>query len=138
MLPGGAAAIRRAVDLVAWNEAPGDLTSYIGGMCRLILASLLGLRIELRRLHAAPCPPARREALEIHHRCWETVYHIAVAQAHAGYDGEHSVPVDGVEQDGKISLWSMIAVNRSRTCAFRRYKVGPRIRRKRRLCHAAS
>ena len=83
-------------------------TGSAGWMYRLILESLLGLRLEVDRLYVAPCLPAHWDGLTIHYRYRETVYHIAIVQTHAGEDansGVRSVIVDGVEQDGQaISL----------------------------------
>jgi len=77
-------------------------------MYRLIVESLLGLRIEGEKLHLAPCLPADWQAFKIHYRYRETVYHIVVSQTRAGDDGtsaEMSVMVDGVERhDGAIPL----------------------------------
>jgi len=83
-------------------------TGSAGWMYRLILESLLGLRLEVDRLYVAPCLPAHWDGLTIHYRYRETVYHIAIVQTHTGEDansGVRSVTVDGVEQDGQaISL----------------------------------
>jgi cyclic beta-1,2-glucan synthetase len=79
-------------------------TGSAGWMYRLIVESLLGLRLEVDRLHVAPCLPAHWDALKIHYRYRETVYHIAVSQTRAGDDGKSgvmSVMVDGVAQRGK-------------------------------------
>jgi cellobiose phosphorylase len=76
-------------------------TGSAGWMYRLIVESLLGLRLEGDRLRLAPCLPADWQTFKIHYRYRETVYHIAVAQARAGM----RVTVDGVEQpDGAIPL----------------------------------
>jgi cellobiose phosphorylase len=70
--------------------------------------SLLGLRLEVDKLHLAPCLPAHWQGFQIHYRYRETVYHIVVAQTRAGDDGTSgrmSVTVDGVERhDGAIAL----------------------------------
>ncbi|MEZ5586504.1 MAG: glucoamylase family protein [Sedimenticolaceae bacterium] len=83
-------------------------TGSAGWMYRLILESLLGLRLEADRLHVAPCLPAHWEGLKIHYRYRETVYHIAVAQTDddEGANGRRlSVTVDGVgQEDGTIPL----------------------------------
>jgi cellobiose phosphorylase len=75
-------------------------TGSAGWMYRLILESLLGLRLEVDRLHVAPCLPEHWEALTIHYRYRETLYHIAVLQTRAAA-GEGSavtsVVVDGVD-----------------------------------------
>ncbi|MCW9077757.1 MAG: cyclic beta 1-2 glucan synthetase, partial [Gammaproteobacteria bacterium] len=76
-------------------------TGSAGWMYRLILESLLGLRLEVDRLYVAPCLPAHWDGLTIHYRYRETVYHIAIVHTHAGEDansGVGSVTVDGVEQ----------------------------------------
>ena len=91
---------------VAPHSGRGGWTWYTGSagwMYRLIVESLLGLRLEVDRLHVAPCLPARWAGLNIHYRYRETVYHIVIAQTHAGDGGKRDkmrVTVDGVEQDG--------------------------------------
>ena len=69
-------------------------------MYRLILESLLGLRLEVDKLRFAPCLPVDWKAFKVHYRYRETVYHIDVLQTSEGY-GETSVTVDGVEQHDK-------------------------------------
>jgi cellobiose phosphorylase len=72
-------------------------TASAGWMYRLIVESLLGLRLEVDKLLFAPCLPADWPAFKVHYRYRETVYHIAVLQTRAG-NGEVSVTVDGVER----------------------------------------
>jgi cellobiose phosphorylase len=67
-------------------------------MYRLILESLLGLRLEGNRLRFAPCLPADWAEFKVHYRFRETVYHITVAQTGAAISGM-SVTVDGTVQD---------------------------------------
>jgi cellobiose phosphorylase len=79
-------------------------TGSAGWMYRLMLESLLGLRLEVDRLHVAPLLPAHWDALKIHYRYRETVYHIAIEQTHVGDErksGVTSVTVDGIEQDSQ-------------------------------------
>jgi cellobiose phosphorylase len=80
-------------------------TGSAGWMYRLIVESLLGLRLEVDKLHVAPCLPAHWDALKIHYRYRETVYHIAIVQTRAGEGGEKRggarLTVDGVGQDGQ-------------------------------------
>ena len=89
---------------VAPHIGRGGWTWYTGSagwMYRLILESLLGLRLEVDKLHVAPCLPADWHALTIHYRFRETVYHIVIAQTAAGADGAQEttrVVVDQVEQ----------------------------------------
>ena len=73
-------------------------TGSAGWMYRLIVESLLGLRLEVDKLRIAPCLPADWAGFTVHYRYRETVYHIAVLQTSAG-NGEKSVTVDGVPQD---------------------------------------
>jgi cyclic beta-1,2-glucan synthetase len=75
-------------------------TGSAGWMYRLIVESLLGLRLEVDRLHFAPCLPADWKEFKVHYRYRETVYHIAVLQSHAA-DGGMTVTVDGIERDDK-------------------------------------
>jgi len=77
-------------------------TGSAGWMYRLVLESLLGLRLDVDRLHVEPCLPAHWSGLKIHYRYRETVYHIAVTQIRAeegGKRGGTQVTVDGVVQD---------------------------------------
>jgi cellobiose phosphorylase len=72
-------------------------------MYRLIVESLLGLRLEVDKLHVKPCIPADWEGFTIHYRYRETIYHIKVVQI-AG-EGATRVTVDGVElEDRWIAL----------------------------------
>jgi cellobiose phosphorylase len=72
-------------------------TGSAGWMYRLILESLLGLRLEGDTLHLAPCLPVDWNGFKLHYRYRETVYHIAVTQMPAG-KGETRVTVDGIER----------------------------------------
>jgi cellobiose phosphorylase len=79
-------------------------TGSAGWMYRLIVESLLGLKLEADKLGVVPCLPADWKGFTLHYRYRETVYHITVLQTRAG-DGETCVTVDGVEQPDKaISL----------------------------------
>lgn len=79
-------------------------TGSAGWMYRLILESLLGLRLVGSSLHFAPCLPADWTSFKISYRYRETMYSITVEQTHADDDdlsGVNSVRVDGVEQTSK-------------------------------------
>jgi len=66
--------------------------------------SLLGLRLDVDKLHFAPCLPAAWQSFKMHYRYRETVYHIEVLQARDGM-GATSVTVDGaVQHDSAILL----------------------------------
>ncbi|MGA9031358.1 MAG: glucoamylase family protein [Sulfuricaulis sp.] len=76
-------------------------TGSAGWMYRLIVESLLGLRLEVDKLYFAPCLPADWKTFKMHYRYRETVYHIVVSQTRAAVDakiGETSITVDGVER----------------------------------------
>jgi cellobiose phosphorylase len=78
-------------------------TGSAGWMYRLIVESLLGLRLETDKLRFEPCLPAEWDAIKVHYRYRETTYHITVLQTRD--NSAESVIVDGVEQSGKtISL----------------------------------
>jgi cyclic beta-1,2-glucan synthetase len=72
-------------------------TGSAGWLYRLIVESLLGLRLEGDRLWLAPCLPASWQACTVHYRYRETVYHLTVRQTAAGH-GEQRVTVDGAER----------------------------------------
>jgi len=75
-------------------------TGSAGWMYRLIVESLLGLRLEVDKLRFEPCLPADWESFKVHYRYRETLYHITVQQTPAN-SGETSVTIDGVEQHDK-------------------------------------
>ncbi|HRC72703.1 MAG TPA: glucoamylase family protein [Candidatus Competibacter sp.] len=72
-------------------------TGSAGWLYRLIVESLLGLRLAGDVLHLAPCLPADWPGFKVHYRYRETVYHIAVAQRIAE-NAEMQISVDGVKQ----------------------------------------
>jgi cellobiose phosphorylase len=79
-------------------------TGSAGWMYRLILESLLGLRLEGSRLRFAPCLPADWAEFKVHYRFRETVYHITVSETSAARDGMR-VTLDGLDQgDNAIPL----------------------------------
>jgi cyclic beta-1,2-glucan synthetase len=73
-------------------------TGSAGWMYRLIVESLLGLRLEIDKLHFKPCLPADWEGFTVHYRYRETVYHIRVVQG-ASRKGETRITLDGVAQE---------------------------------------
>jgi cellobiose phosphorylase len=84
----------------------GGWTWYTGSaawMYRLIVESLLGLRLETDKLSFAPCLPAEWDGFTVHYRFRETIYHIKVVQGRAGA-GAPTVVVDGVAQKGEAIL----------------------------------
>jgi cellobiose phosphorylase len=76
-------------------------TGSAGWMYRLIVESLLGLRLEVDKLHVEPCLPVDWEGFTVHYRYRETTYHIKVVQKKTGEKRAAAVTADGVEQEGK-------------------------------------
>jgi cellobiose phosphorylase len=70
-------------------------TGAAGWMYRLILESLLGIRLDVDRLHLSPSLPPDWKAFKVHYRYRETVYHISVLQGSAG-ENRTIVTVDGI------------------------------------------
>jgi len=79
----------------------GGWTWYTGSaawMYRLIVESLLGLKLDVDKLRFAPCLPVKGwETFKVHYRYRETVYHITIVQPHEG-TGAMRVQVDGQDQ----------------------------------------
>ena len=70
-----------------------------GWMYRLLVESLLGLRLEDNKLLLSPCLPADWPGFKIRYRYRATIFHIVVQQIPAGLEfGGNAVIVDGVEQ----------------------------------------
>jgi cyclic beta-1,2-glucan synthetase len=78
-----------------WYTASG------GWMYRLILESLLGMKLEVDKLRLSPSIPAGWPGFKLHYRYRETVYHISVL-AVVWEHGEMTVSVDEVPQEEKI------------------------------------
>jgi len=76
-------------------------TGSAGWMYRLIMESLLGLRLEVDKLRFAPCLPVDWKSFKVHYRYRETLYHITVLQTR-DVSGGMSVTVDGAEQPDNI------------------------------------
>jgi cellobiose phosphorylase len=77
----------------------GGWTWYTGSaawMYRLIIESLLGIRLEVDKLYFTPCIPADWESFKVHYRFRETVYHITVMKRLEG--SATQVTIDGNEQ----------------------------------------
>jgi cellobiose phosphorylase len=70
-------------------------------MYRLIVESLLGLRLEVDKLRIAPCLPLDWKEFTVHYRYRETLYHISILQV-SNRNGETSVTVDGVERPDNV------------------------------------
>jgi cellobiose phosphorylase len=72
-------------------------TGSAGWMYRLILESLLGLRLEVDKLRFEPCIPADWQMFRMHYRYRGTIYHITVRQSTVE-SNEVAVILDGIEQ----------------------------------------
>jgi cellobiose phosphorylase len=71
-------------------------------MYRLILESMLGLRLEADKLYLAPLFPAGWDSFTVHYRYRETVYHVRVRRAGDGRTATPTVRLDGVLQNGRF------------------------------------
>ena len=65
-----------------------------------MVESLLGLRLEVDKLHLAPCLPPDWQAFTVHYRHRETVYHIRATRSDT--DGGMTVALDGIEQHDPV------------------------------------
>jgi cellobiose phosphorylase len=74
-------------------------TGSAGWMYRLIVESLLGLKLQGDRLRVEPCLPAEWHAFTAHYRHRETLYHITVNNG-SPPAGARRLRVDDVERDG--------------------------------------
>jgi cellobiose phosphorylase len=85
----------------------GGWTWYSGSagwMYRLIVESILGLRLEADKLYIEPCIPEHWVSFKMNYRYRETIYHITVNQTQAA-DGMTLLTVDNIErQDLAIPL----------------------------------
>jgi len=71
-------------------------TGSAGWMYRLLVESLLGLRVEAGALSITPCLPPDWRKFKLRYRHRETVYHIEVTQSNDGGSGQQ-VTVDGID-----------------------------------------
>jgi cyclic beta-1,2-glucan synthetase len=93
-------------------------TGSAGWMYRLILESLLGLRLEVDRLHVQPRLPAAWEGFDVHYRHRDTVHHIHVKNLAGGPRHVTRVELDGVDQpdltipllDDRHEHWAVVEV----------------------------
>ena len=78
-------------------------TGSAGWMYRLIIESLLGLKLEGDTLRFVPCLPPDWKTFKVHYRYRETMYHITVLQSAAGSTGM-TVTVDGIQRADQAIL----------------------------------
>lgn len=80
-------------------------TASAGWMYRMIVETLLGLRLEADQLKVSPQLPKAWSSLKLHYRYHDTFYHITVTRAEKEAPGSAPVIVDGEAQsDGLIHL----------------------------------
>ena len=87
---------------VAPHIGRGGWTWYTGSagwMYRLIVESLLGLRLEVERLRFMPCLPDEWRSFKLHYRYRDTFYHITINN-NGGREATR-VNLDGVDQPDK-------------------------------------
>src|SRR6185295_16050178 len=77
-------------------------TGSAGWMYRLVIESLLGLRLEVDRLRVEPLFPNGWQAFDVHYRHGNAVYHVHVRNLGAGGGGDDRrvtrVTCDGADQ----------------------------------------
>jgi len=73
-------------------------TGSAGWMYRLVVESLLGLRLETDKLRFEPCLPDDWDAFKMHYRYRETIYHITIRRMPTG--GGANITLDGVPLSG--------------------------------------
>ncbi len=79
-------------------------TGSAGWMYRLIVESLLGLRLEIDKLYIEPCLPSDWVSFKIHYRYRETIYRITLTQLHEKVS-KQTIILDGVASQNRfISL----------------------------------
>lgn len=87
---------------VAPHTGRGGWTWYTGSagwMYRLISESVLGLHLEVDKLHIAPCIPPGWSSYKINYRFRETAYSITIHNHGLGLAVDRIV-LDGIEQGG--------------------------------------
>jgi cellobiose phosphorylase len=85
---------------VSPHRGRGGWTWYTGSagwMYRLIVESLLGVRLEGATLRFAPCLPSDWTSFKMHYRYRQTFYHITVLQSGAEKSAM-TVTVDGIQR----------------------------------------
>ncbi len=76
-------------------------TGSAGWMYRLLIESLLGLKLAVDRLSFAPCLPSHWSEYTVHYRFRETVYHIVIKRA-AADQASTTIVVDGQQSDEPV------------------------------------
>jgi cellobiose phosphorylase len=79
-------------------------TGAAGWMYRLIVESLLGLRLDVDRLRFTPCLPADWKSFLLHYRYRETFYHITVTRSGPGFNVVSTTVDDLLQSDREVLL----------------------------------
>ena len=79
-------------------------TGAAGWMYRLIVESLLGLRLDVDRLRFTPCLPADWKSFLLHYRYRETFYHITVTRSGPGCNVVSTTVDDLLQSDREVLL----------------------------------
>jgi cyclic beta-1,2-glucan synthetase len=88
---------------VAPHTGRGGWTWYTGSAgwaYRLIVETLLGLRLDVDKLHIRPRLPAQWPAFKMHYRYRQTFYHISILNVPMAGDSKMEIIVDGEPKDG--------------------------------------
>jgi len=75
-------------------------TGAAGWTYRLVVESLLGLRLEAGTLHFLPRVPDTWDTFKVHYRYRESVHHITFRRGNGGAAGVTRVVVDGMDEPG--------------------------------------
>ncbi len=70
-------------------------TGSAGWMYRLIMESLLGIRLEMDKLYIEPCIPSDWNSYKIHYRFRQTMYHITIFQLAEGIERQ-IITINGI------------------------------------------
>jgi cellobiose phosphorylase len=73
-------------------------------MYRLIIESLLGLRLEIDKLRFVPRLPATWKSFKIHYRYRETFYHITISSPSGAHEVKRVVVDGDARADGCVLL----------------------------------
>jgi len=82
----------------------GGWTWYTGSaswMYQLITESLLGIKLEIDKLHIEPCMPADWETYKVHYRYRGTIYDISIIQLRNNSE-DAGVTIDGIKNSDNI------------------------------------
>ena len=85
----------------------GGWTWYTGSaglMYRLIMESLLGLRLEVDKLYIEPCLPMEWDSYKVFYRYRETIYQITIIQLHGKDDKNNNNIITLVDDHQEHSI----------------------------------